>query len=135
MGDGPARMEPNLSRSARLTGSIRAKDYRLKNKKCPAQPGVLLSDFTLQSIQGNPLRISAEVPVRLERRPIQRARRAPARERLAQRKRIIVELAVARQHFDASVKPGALGDVDPGARTGLIGDVGAVRTRGHALAS
>src|ERR1700748_263677 len=43
------------------------------------------------------------------------------------RKRIILEFAVARQHFGAGVEPGAGGDVNPGVRTLLIDHVGAAR--------
>src|SRR5258706_15294736 len=67
----------------------------------------------------------------MERLPVHRPIQVLAPERRVtelRRKRVVGEFAIARQYFGASVEPGALGDVNPGARPLLIGHIGAVRS-------
>ena len=82
------------------------------------------------SVQREGPRIAAEVGRRTERLTIDRAVVVLARERgIAdiRRVRIVVELAVARQHFGAGVEPRARGDIDTGTRALLIDPVRALR--------
>jgi hypothetical protein len=51
---------------------------------------------------------------------------------IRRRERVVLELAVARQNFGAGIEPGARGDVDAGARTLLVGAVGALCGRNRA---
>src|SRR3954449_1575647 len=79
--------------------------------------------------QRDPRRIAAHVRRRVERRAVDRAVEVFAREgRIADLRRegVVLELAVARQHFRAGIEPGARGDVNAGARTLLVGAVGTV---------
>src|SRR3954454_7169648 len=83
------------------------------------------------SIQRESLRIpSAQVRGRVERLAVDRSIVVFARERwIPDRRRegVIGEFAVAGQYFGAGVEPGALGDVNSGARPLLIGDIGTGR--------
>src|SRR3954469_2903860 len=80
--------------------------------------------------QRDPRRIAAHVRRRVERRAVDRAVEVFARERRVadlRREGVILELAVARQHFRAGIEPRARGDVNAGARALLVGAVGTVR--------
>src|SRR5258705_4090691 len=82
------------------------------------------------SIQRNPLRIAAHVRRRIERLAVDRPVVVFAPEgRIAdiRREGVVLELAVARQHFGAGVEPGARGDVDAGVRPLLVGSVRSLR--------
>src|SRR3954468_22761373 len=81
--------------------------------------------------QRNPGRIAAHVRGRVERRTINRAVEVFARKRRVadlRREGVVLEFAVARQHFGAGVEPGARGDVNAGATllVGAVGTVGAI---------
>src|ERR1700712_4816711 len=79
-----------------------------------------------RSIQREFPRVAPQIRRRVERLTVDRSIFVLARERRVTdigRIRVIGEFAVARQHFGAGVQPGALGDVNPGARPLLIGHV------------
>ena len=93
------RAELSVSSSRRLTGTS-------------------LVDACAQ-YSGNLRRLAAQIRRRVERLAVDRAIVVLARERRVadrRRKRVVLELAVARQHFGAGIEPGARGDVDAGAR-------------------
>ena len=72
------------------------------------------------------LRIAAEIRRRIERLAVDRAVVVLARERWVpdrRRERVVLEFAVARQHFGAGIEPGARRDVDAGVRPLLVGPV------------
>src|SRR6478735_8995958 len=82
------------------------------------------------SIQRERLWVSAQVRWRAERLAVDRAIVVLATERWVpdrRRKCVVAEFAVARQYLGAGVEPGALGNVDPGARALLIRHIGTVR--------
>src|SRR3977135_2400450 len=84
-----------------------------------------------KTIQREVPRIAAQIRRRVERLAVDRAIEVLAPERWVpdlRRKRVIDELAVTGQYFGAGVEPGALGDIDSGARPLLIGHIGTVRS-------
>src|SRR5260370_11512319 len=82
-----------------------------------------------QSIERELGRLAAQIRRRIERLAVDRAVVVLAGERwVANRWRecVIGEFAVAGQHFNAGIKPGAPADVDAGASL-LVGHIGTVR--------
>src|SRR5882762_3276544 len=75
-------------------------------------------------------RIAAHVRRRVERLTVDRPVEVFAGERRVadlRREGVVLELAVARQHFRAGIEPGARGDEDAGAWALLVRPVGTVR--------
>ena len=100
----------------------------LPNKNARSRPGIF-RQLPL-SIQRELGRIAAQIRRRVERLAVDRAVDVFARERrIAELRRegVVLELAVARQHFRAGIEPRARGDEDAGARALLVGAVGTVR--------
>src|SRR3954451_7553227 len=74
-------------------------------------------------------RIATHVRRWVKRLAVDRAVQVFARERWVperRRKGVVLELAVARQHFRAGIEPRAGGDVDAGVRALLVGAIGTV---------
>src|SRR4051812_47503831 len=79
-----------------------------------------------RSVEREALGITAEIPLRVERLAVQRTVVVVAGEGVTGRIGIISELAVTREHFDASIEPRATRHVNAGAAL-LIGHVRAAR--------
>ena len=93
------------------------------SQKMPGRDRAFFVKWMLRSIQREALRIAAHVRRRVERLAVDRAVEVFARERRIadlRREGVVLELAVARQHFRAGIEPRARGDV----RRGCAGPAG-----------